>query len=37
MSRYFVIRYVAKYIFNFRLSFTSLEEYNNKSIEGNGE
>ena len=37
MSRYFVIRFVAKYIFNFRLSFTQLEEYNHKSIETNNE
>lgn len=34
MSRYFVVRFVAKHIFNFKLSFRALEDYQNKPIEG---
>jgi len=34
MSRYFVVRFVAKHIFNFKLSFRALEDYYNKPIEG---
>ena len=37
MSRYFVVRFVAKHIFNFKLSFRTLEDYTNKPIDGNNE